>query len=286
MGLCKIPNYLKKLVENVGGNNICVYNQRDLIKNLCSKENIKDLSRKLGVSDRLLYYWVKGERPIPIAKLIKLAEFENKKILCDVYENTEYVYINGVKQKTRLCKYLTPELAYLVGYIFGDGHIGNYSFSICDCSESNIKLAKKLLKDIFNLDVNYRFRSDRNCYEIGTSWKVGVLILNKVFEMPVGSKNKRLAMPSLIRDSNMLNKSMFCFGLMTADFGGNSLTQTSYKILEDVKKVLRKMEIRTCIYGPYGPYKGNESKKWILSFDKASQFKITNSLNNAIKLFS
>jgi len=282
----KIPNYLKNLSTNTSKCGLCIDKQDRLIKKICINSNIKKLSKNLQVSERLIYYWLKGERPIPIIKLIELGKLKNKGLLSKAYDYAEYISINGVKQKIKLCKYLTPKLSYLVGYLFGDGHIGKYHFSITDGSEENIKLAKKLLKEIFDLDVNYYHRKDRNHYEISTSWKMGILFFNKVFEMPIGSKNGKLYLPRLIKNSDLTNQKMFALGFLAADFGGNSLTQTSYKITHNVGNILKKLNIKTKIYGPYGPYKRGEAKKWVLSFNKISQKKVLNEISKTIKQFS
>lgn len=275
----KLPNYLEDLAINTNRCRLCLDNQNKLIKNICDGSNIQIISKNLDVSERLVYYWLKKERPVSIVNLIKL----NK--LSKAYKTARYISINGVKQKTKLCKRLTPKLAYLVGYIFGDGHIGRYNFQITDSSKQNIKIANKLLKEIFGLNAEYRFRKDRNYYFINKSWKIGVLFLNKVFGMPIGSKNGKLSIPKLIKKADIKIQKMFILGFLAADFGGNSLTQTSYDILKDTSQVLKKLKIKHKINGPYGPYRGNEVKKWIISFNKTAQYKINKELSEVMKIF-
>lgn len=274
----RISNYLGLLLEGYEGNRICLDNQEEFFKN----RNIGEIAKMMGVSERLVYYWLKGERPVPVDKLRIITDLEKS------YENANYFYINGVKQKTKLPKNLTLKLSYLIGYIFGDGHIGknDYGFSLSDASEKNIILAQKLLKKIFNLSVNYRFREDRNYYEISVSWKTGVLILNKVFEMPRGSKNGKLKIPQVIRNSSFINQVMFTLGFAAADFGGNSLTQTSYHILLEIQQILLRLNLPTKIYGPYGPYEGNEVVKWIMSFNKLESENLNLMINSMVDKFS
>lgn len=273
----KIPNYLKIFKED-SRCVVCLIDHKSISKNFLDKYDVNELSKYLNISPRTVYYWLKEERPISINKIFELEKLFERNLSLEYYKICKYTSINGVKNKTILPKKLDIRLSYLVGYIFGDGYINikgknkrSFPFGLIDGSERNIKIATYLLKKIFNLNTGYSFRKDKNCYELAASWKIGVIILNKIFNMPLGYKHPNLDMPQMIKNSNQSIKLAFILGFLSADFGGNSLTQASYNIIKEVEKELKKIKIKCCLYGPYGPYKKGELSKWVLYFPKKSQ---------------
>src|SRR3989338_172751 len=140
-----IKNYLFELSNNEYVNNespICIWDLNSLLNNLYSdikkkhKENIvKLISSELNVKSqncRAFYHWLSGECPIPIFKFMKFVSLwkdvchktneEVEKIIEEAYMNADYFSTKRGK-KIRLPKLLTPELAYIIVYISGDGHL-------------------------------------------------------------------------------------------------------------------------------------------------------------------
>src|SRR5437667_2403593 len=68
----ELLNYLEGMIESKG-KAICVRgcekNIKYIILKLKTRSSIISISKKLGVSLRLVYYWINGEKPIPISKI-------------------------------------------------------------------------------------------------------------------------------------------------------------------------------------------------------------------------
>ena len=68
----ELSNYLEGMIESKG-KAICVRgcekNIKYIILKLKTRSSIISISKKLGVSLRLVYYWINGEKPIPISKI-------------------------------------------------------------------------------------------------------------------------------------------------------------------------------------------------------------------------
>ena len=279
----KLDNYLEIFLEkNLQKNKICLDNLGSLIKPKLAKFSVKEISSNLNVSERLIYYWFKNQRPIPIDKLVELEEKFEMSVLEEAYNKSKFMSINGVPNKTKICRELTLELCYLVGYIYGDGHLGkNYDFLLTDFSEDNILVSRCLIKKIFGMDFKWGYRKDRNYFFIDSSWKIGQILLNKLFEMPLGKKNNKLSLPRLINNAGKKERFSFCLGLLAADYGGNSFTQTSFNLIKSINKILTENNLKSKLFGPYGPYSGNEVPKYVLFIPKETQ-KIINLIHRKI----
>jgi len=304
-----IKNYLFELSNNEYVNNespICIWDLNSLLNNLYSdikkkhKENIvKLISSELNVKSqncRAFYHWLSGECPIPIFKFMKFVSLwkdvchktneEVEKIIEEAYMNADYFSTKRGK-KIRLPKLLTPELAYIIGYISGDGHLldvfkekertGDFEFRIEITSNDKYLFMNYIdpyFQKIFDIKGNFYKYKNRKAYEYYLSSKVLFIFLNKVFELPIGKKNGRLHVPKIVLNSDYQIKAYFLAGFFDTDGFitvnkriGFGLGNKSQELLEELKNLFKDLNINTRVISRLG---GKTLKGWEFSISRDS----------------
>jgi len=141
MSNVNIPNYLDSLSQgaDLDQKPICMHGAHDVLIDLhielkkSRKGNfVKSIKTWLDNSSRAYYSWIRGSRPIPIAKARKLVALwgsltEAKKSEVDRLWNKFHEECSGFSvnsgKHVSLPKTMTTNLAYIIGVIFGDGCI-------------------------------------------------------------------------------------------------------------------------------------------------------------------
>jgi len=101
-------------------------------------------------------------------------------------------------------RHLTIELAEFLGYVFGDGHLGKNTVEIVSENSEIIERVKLLSKILFGLETKTeRDLRTKAMYSLRINSKTLVIIINKVFGIPVGQKGKNLSIPRQIFQSNL-----------------------------------------------------------------------------------
>ena len=270
-------------LEALAGNQVYLYGLENLLKESLETEgnySIAQLSKELKVNPRNLYYWLEGKKPVPLDSLLVLmGRFES--LNSDNIEASLRFVSFGSGPRKRECYLpfkLTPELAYLVGYAFGDGYLNSKDWTIgfCDEYDSQISLIKEILESQFKVKtVKKRFqnKTELHAYSKGL-W----LYLNKVFDFPAGEKKGRLKVPNLINNSNAAIQKEFVKGFFDADGGVPrieeydkiptwmekkpqiSLSQASEGILLDLKDLMYNFKLNT-----EGPFHNRANKGYSIT---------------------
>lgn len=115
--------------------------------------------------------------------------------------------------------HMTPDLAWLLGYLWGDGAMSptRYRLRWCDRTESNFIKLKRVLKEQFDIDADYQRCSNKDAWELTVSSKVlwHWLIKNSVWKyMEDGSIDH---IPQIVRQSSQESIIAFLAGLLDAD---------------------------------------------------------------------
>ena len=288
MNKTKFNNYLLDLVDekNKIGNSIYVYNSDQIIKNVWKeiierkkKINVRELiPKKLDLEPTHLYSIIKGKRGISIQSLYKLLllwkVFCNKSKV-DVEEKWNQVYdicllaSFSKGEKTKLPKYLSPELSYLIGYVVGDGCFdssGNhYRLKISETKKEQLEsVLKPLVESIFSVNCIVKNegsgRTNSNFLIINS--KPVFRFFRNVLKIKVGE------VPIIIKNSTETNKKQFirvvfdAEGSVDPDYlrGRIRIFQKSKKFLEDMIEMIEDAEI--FVNGPYGPHFKKPSKNF------------------------
>ncbi|MFH0954629.1 MAG: LAGLIDADG family homing endonuclease [Candidatus Micrarchaeota archaeon] len=144
---------------------------------------------------------------------------------------------------------LNPELAYFVGYFFGDGGLKDveksfqktdhreYKLIIADEFELQMKLIQRLYGRLFGVIPPIRYerieKGERTLYINPTSKRV-YLFLTTVFELPKGSKTSDLHIPKVIWFAPRELQAWFLRGLFDAD-GDTRAVEAGFRSAPRVK---------------------------------------------------
>ncbi len=280
--------------------NVYVYNVSDIITKIIEdilenrKINIMTLSKEISIKNRSIYYWKSGKRPINLKNLIYLIKQTNKNEYFLKTINKKKLIIGFGSQKN-LCTIpnkISGELAYLVGYLMGDGCLTKkWTIRICDEIDTQINYIEKILKSNFDLK-GRKYSSEREVVYLIYS-KCLWLFLHNIFDFPKGEKKGKLRIPNAIKNGNKIIKIEFIRGFLDADGGlprieeykkipnwilnksQIEISQSTQIFLEDLKNLLLEFNLKS-----NGPYYHNANKCYRLILSKNS----LSSCNN-IKIF-
>ncbi|MEK6932687.1 MAG: ATPase, T2SS/T4P/T4SS family [Nanoarchaeota archaeon] len=161
-----------------------------LVKDIFNDEDVKKI-KKLSK-----FRWKKSISLYKLNKIIKECNLDHKKI----FSKIEYaVAKTNHKKRVYLPKEITAELAEILGYIIGDGHI-NKSGSTIRFTNIDEHLREKINKNFSKVfGVNGFYHKDKNkAPEIHLLSSVTAEILNKYFDIPRGKKEKIVKVPEII----------------------------------------------------------------------------------------
>jgi len=253
--MVSIPNNPKIRIENflpyIDGN-IKVISKIGCLKKLHKSTGLSyaSVSKRLGLSESFYRVCMQGKK-YPSIKFLKLLLDIDKNILHKYYNNT--LRYTARTKIVNLPKFLTPRLAYLLGYLQGDGFIGSdkktYAFS--DEHTKHLQYMNRLNEQLFGNLGYLRIKKSRiskngsPCLEI-RQYAVNSY-LHHVFSIPRGIKNN-LAVPNKIYEHKEIMR-WYLRGLFDADgtlprdpkkvkqpFIDLDLKDKSF--LEEIKKIL------------------------------------------------
>jgi len=133
--------------------------------------------------------------------------------------------------KIKLPNKLNPKLAYLTGYLYGDGGFKDIKRSyeknkrfehkiiVGDEFKIQIEIIKDLFKELFNLNTkirNERIKKGEKMYYINPTCKIVYRFFVKIFEFPEGPK-KEIQIPKIIKNDSSQLKKWFLRGFIDAD---------------------------------------------------------------------
>lgn len=191
-------------------------------------------TKTLKVGRRTLYGWFRSS-PINIFYFLKLLDIW--KFVCkkNDFEVRSLIKLTLSKVKKfsvakgkciTLPNKLTSDLAYIIGYTFGDGCLSGKT--LIKKSQFRIRLAsdtkhflKVVIQPLFRklFSVKGRIYNIRNCrcYEFSIQSKVLYLFFHKLFQIPQGKKKGKLRIPKIIINASNRIRCAFIAGLFDAD---------------------------------------------------------------------
>ncbi len=207
-----------------------------------------------------------------------------------------FFYSKSSPHKVKLPNVITPKLAYLIGYIYGDGGLkdiwrsyhksGKFDHKVIIGDEFKIQIIQisKLIEEIFN--VKTKIRTERkekgqNMYYINPTCKVLYRYLTKIFELPSGSKSDKIRIPNIINKSNKQIKLWFLKGFIDADGDTRAMEMERTKspsprikirlCAKDMIKDLQKMLNEEFFLNFTGPYSDNPRNHYIQTAKEGSR---------------
>ena len=113
---------------------------------------------------------------------------------------------------------MSPDIAWVLGYLWGDGSLSNHKYRIrfCDSSKSNLLKAQRILRSVFGLEGSLKKHTDRNAYHLDYGSK------HFYFWLQVNGISKYSGkvldiLPKCLRTSSKEDIIAFISGLIDAD---------------------------------------------------------------------
>ena|SRR3989344_81065 len=150
----------------------------------------------------------------------------------------------GPSKPTRIPFVFDEELSFFVAAIIGDGHLrkNKCQISIELSDEKLLKYLQKICNEkfdrIFNIHLIKKRKGRKQMFYLIIDSKAIYEFLNKLFEIPFGSKSNIVCVPKIILNSTKSIKSAFLLGIMATEGGnrrrGVGLSTSSKRLWEDL----------------------------------------------------
>ncbi|MFH0830029.1 MAG: LAGLIDADG family homing endonuclease [Candidatus Aenigmatarchaeota archaeon] len=183
----------------LAGENIYVRNLGNYVTRLIRKVGIQYLENQLKQNRYFIYSWQQQGIPIRCTgELWKHYEcFFHRRVSLHKARYALPKSSNALVLPDRM----TPELAYVTGYLIGDGTIASDLLRVefYDASRDHLLHIASLIKRLFDLS-DFKLSKDNiyNCYCLRYNSKLLALFFSKVMEIPIGKKKMKLKIPSQI----------------------------------------------------------------------------------------
>ncbi len=174
--------------------------------------------------------------------------------LCDIEVPNELIVTNptGKSAPLRLPRYVTPKLAYILGAMIGDGHIGDRrprhgnEVVLSELYYPSIRdKFIKAVKDVFNILPSANEKKGLVYYSTALA-----IILEKL-GVPIGNKTKEVRVPKFLFNESKECVSAFIGGLFNADGDGHKymfrIGTTSENLAYDLRWLLLKLNLISSI---------------------------------------
>lgn len=273
-----IPNYLPHfldLTSEVYLHSDNSFFEKCLFAGLSRKQK-QFFAKAIGVSERIIYSYSSGKKKCPLTKMFKIAKLRKINNFLDLsYENFSAMSTQG-HFPSKLPKKYSYELAYLTGFIAGDGHVSKRSeiFMYNDSKVIIQNIVPRFFKNVFNAGLS--FQKTGNCYIGVVNSKPIHCFFNRVIGLPRGKKKGVLRVPNFIFLSDEF-KVGFLQGLFDSD-GGVTLSKkgaisilyssSTKPFILQVKQLLHYFSVEIG-----GPYKSGAGKGLELRTYSKSQIK-------------
>ncbi|MFH0736940.1 MAG: LAGLIDADG family homing endonuclease [Candidatus Micrarchaeota archaeon] len=277
--------YLDKLVINrsPGNDSIRAYGIRGMLREHIGG-SLKDLARVSGSKYRNILNWLgdmEGDVGIPVGELLRLAKIlgiEQRHL-----QEKNLVFGNMNSKKCVLPRRMNGELAYLLGYIMGDGHLSNPKDFISNGSKYNAEIRittadeshLKYLQCIFSRHFAYvpPLYREGNFYRLVGRSKTIHRFLSIICGIPTGNKKDKTCIPFSITSSEMHR--FFLAGFFDSDGSvvckngriiSLRLKQHNRTILEDCQCILKNAGIiNPGLYADFGIRKGTKTEAYVIA---------------------
>jgi len=218
-------------------------------------------------SNRLYYFWLSGRRPIPLLVVIRIMEENNLRKLDVIFFSV------GSGNRVSFLKN-DFYMSYFLGLLLGDeclvhrkrGECKNmYHLQISFATEEDAKYGQLLTNYLFNIKSSIYF--GRNCYNLCVYSKPLVMILNRIYQIPIGKKYLKLIVPEKIKISSKKSIVYFLKGVFDSD--GNIYSYRngeSVQLRQKSKNFLDELRLLFISIGLdfHEPYQDIANGSWVL----------------------
>ncbi len=228
----------------------------NFLENLKIKfRSYKNLSQKIGIDESSIRRW-KRNNQIPLSLVTKFKDVGDVK---EIIKNLEYVTTKSSPNKVKI-PVLDAEIAYIVGYISGDGHLrepekhkDHWEIIVESWTdESRLDFINLVMREKFNISGVKIANKKRRGWRLFINSKIFHKILTKIFEIPIGKKFDKIIIPEVIQNADCEIKKKYIQGWFDAEgfvtSSKNKLQIEFYvknaNVTEWIKNELQKLKIR------------------------------------------
>ena len=244
------------------------------IENIMSNIDRNDIT-KFGLSSRMFYFYRNGERAVnsDLFRSIINTSSERKILLKNAFDSFTGISSNG-NSSIRLPKFYSPKLAYLTGFIIGDGHVSKRSeIVIWEETEKHSRYICNLIKNIFGY--NPIILDEKSYYRIIINSAPIHFFFTKIIKLAEGKKKLKERIPDFIFLDSKFTHS-FLRGIFDSDGGVTIsknkksvlLSSANDKFLTEINLLLNRFDINFP-----GPYKSGNRKGYEIRTFKSSEIK-------------
>jgi DNA-binding transcriptional regulator WhiA len=254
-----LKNYLMILRKDIK-----IIGASDLLKEWHSShlKSYKFISEKIGISESFYRSCINGKVAVPIWVIRLINGIDNN--LIDKIYNRE-IYFTARNKKDLLPKSINPNLAYLIGYLHGDGHIDSNGkrISFFDKYIGQLEFINQLVGDLFNVKGSIYLRKNNFFNSTAPTLDIRRVTINSFLSDVIGlkrGKREENVIPKIIKNNKILLKWYLC-GLFDAE-GSMPLNPKKRRdiyidiamkdktLISSIKEILEK-EFGIKSYGPY-----------------------------------
>jgi len=193
---------------------ICIWNIKDEInKAVWSLGGPAKASELMNVKYSRLKEWHLGRKPIPFSKLNELLQLIDKNLKQELVEkiDSKQIYLK-CQYSTHIIKFpneITPELAYLIGLLLGDGYLagnsinakGNWGVSAFFDNKKHLEIYKKHFEELFGVKTKISIPQG-NYFVSYFASKAIHWYLRTFFDLCNGYKAHKIKIPEKIAKTN------------------------------------------------------------------------------------
>ena len=264
----QIENYLKYLKEYK--TTLFVHG----IENIMSKIDRNEITN-FGLSERMFYFYRNGERAVNVNLFNNIVEKSSKKetLLKDAFSSFTGISSNG-NSSISLPKFYSPELAYITGFIIGDGHVSKRTeIVLWEETEKHSVYLRNLVKNVFGY--NPILLDEKSYYRVIINSAPIHFFFTKVINLVEGKKKLKERIPKFVflNSEFILN---FLRGIFDSDGGVTIskdkksilLSSVNERFLNEVNLLLNRFNINFP-----GPYKSGNRRGYEIRTFKNSEIK-------------
>lgn len=267
-----MDNYFPSLVKKCPEIFVCGIDSviSDIRQKVVSKSSIYRASRDLDIKENTLRD-VLNNKSLPSLKHISaLQRYIDANLWDRIFSEATYICGKTYTNRIKVIKKMTKKLAYSAG-IFRDGGFSDYRSEMVISQKDRKWLSevKKIFESLFDIRIKIIGpRLKDGCYYI----KFRSVALYAFFHVVLDYKKFDWKTPELIKKANTEIQKYYIRGFWEAEgsyssgiYFYQSGNQKNCPVLEDIKKMLKKLNIESWIRGPY---KGVNKPVWTLYVPK------------------
>ncbi len=220
-----MDKFLEKISEHTG---IYINTNPLLVRRLLDKisnrfRTFKEMASYFQTDEKNIRNWIKNGK-FPLKTLVDFrTDKETESIINLITNKIKFLSVQSSPHKVKIPK-ITSEIAYLAGYISGDGHLKNplksnkWEITIESWKEKkHLKRCKEIVNRHFAISPVISKNKTRKGWRLFINSKIVFLYFSEIFRIPHGKKSSTIRVPEVIKRSSQKIKRAYISGWIDAE---------------------------------------------------------------------